>query len=199
MTIETKTISDLLIISDVTVNSEHRTYSTESISGIVNRRETGIQSFSGSITLTASEGYRGGKVLNAFLMGLKGKYNKFEINLGGTYGNPDVSTNPTLGATANTAADTINVTYVGSAIYAGSVFTFNNSTKLYTIMEDITGNNSSVEIIPPLKVGAVASTSLNFIDPVFTVILNSTETSITHTEGGLITSATLEWTEDLTL
>ena len=191
-----KTIPSELIISDVSIINMHRTYATESISGIQYRRDSGIQKFQGTITLTA-EGYEGAKILNGFIAGIKGKLEAFEIQLGGAFSTDGIVSDPVLVGTHNIGSTSLNVSsFSGADIVAGSVFNLPNETKLYTILETLlqTGN-SSLTIVPAVKVSHSSSEILNFTDPKFTAILNSNETTITHTQGGLISSAVISWSE----
>ncbi|MCV5948106.1 hypothetical protein OFN94_25145, partial [Escherichia coli] len=73
-----KTIPTQLMITDVSITNYHRVYSTESISGIQYRRDSGVQWFKGSITLRAY-GYENVRRLNGFLASLKGKLNEFAL------------------------------------------------------------------------------------------------------------------------
>ena len=205
MAIETKQIPDSLIISDVTINNYHRVYSTESISGIQNRRDTGIQRFNGSITLTAEGGFIGAKALNLFIMSLRGKYNLFEIELGGAYATPEIissGANPSVNGSHGTGDSTINMknNVVGAVpIVAGSVFNVDGETKLYTIMDDLPVIESQITNIIPAFKSAHNNVPMNFLNPTFTAILDDNNTAIEHTEGGLIASVTINWTEDLTV
>jgi len=188
-----------LIISDVTITNEHRTYTSKSISGIQYRQDSGIQKYSGSLTLTAS-GFDSAKILNGFLIKLRGRLNSFELQLGGAYGYDNITTNPKLNASYNIGSETINISpFIGNdKIYAGSVFTLPNETKLYTIIDDIPlYGNPSVGIVPALKIQHNINEDINFINPKFTVILDTNNTTITHNNGGLISSVILTWTEEL--
>ena len=188
-----------LIISDVSITNEHRIYTSKSISGIQYRKDSGIQKYYGTITLTAS-GFDSARILNGFLTKLKGRLNAFEIMLGGAYGYESLSDNPKLAASYNIGSDNISISsYSGDVtISAGSVFTLPNETKLYTILDDVSSaGNSTVDIIPSLKIQHSINETINFINPKFTVILDTNNTTITHTHGGLISSVTLNWTEEL--
>ncbi len=187
-----------LIISDVSITNMHRVYSSTSISGIQYRRDSGVQQYRGTITLTA-EGFNGAKRLNGFLAKLKGRLNSFEIELGGAYAEPDINVLPTLINAHGVGSTNINVSgYSGPTILAGSVFTLPNESKLYTILDDIpTSGNPSVDIVPAIKNSHAASEPINFRNPKFTAILDINETTIIHGSSGFIPTAVIAWSEVL--
>ena len=74
-----------LIISDVAITNQHRTYTTESMGGKFSSRDSGHQRFNGTLTLTAEGGLRGAQTLNGFLASLRGRSNEWLITLGGAY------------------------------------------------------------------------------------------------------------------
>lgn len=185
-----------LIISDVNVTNIHKVYTTESMSGKFVSRDSGVQRFKGTLRLTALGGFRGGQTLNGFLAKLRGRSREFELELCGTYASDTVIT-PVMVQTAASIGST-NITignYLGS-VYSGQVFNGPNDNKMYICLDDATGN-STIEIIPQLKVALEIGNQLNFTNPVFTVVLDSNETTIEHSESGYITSATLNWFESL--
>lgn len=184
-----------LFISDVSITNYHRVYSTESISGIQYRRDSGVQWYKGEVTLNAY-GYENVKRMNGFLAGLKGKLNAFELPLGGAYSNPDLAQNPYLQGGHNIGSNTISVYYSGVPIPQGSVFTVPNETKLYTVLEDIVGDGV-YSITPSFRIEHVNLEEVNFINPVITALLDENETTITHEGNGKLASASISWTEAL--
>lgn len=192
------TIPDGVIISDVSISSEHRTYITESINGKFDARDSGIQRFSGTITLTAGNGLVQQKALNSFLMGLKGRLNTIKLLLDGEHSlyTTQVDANPTLAASTVVGSDIVaaSTTY---DIPQGSIFTFANEDKVYTLLEDLNAGatNYSVSVTPKVKEVHLIGEQLNFRTPTFTVILVDNTTTTQHNESGLITSATLDFVE----
>ena len=198
------TIPDGLIISDVSVTNDYRTYTSESISAKVQSRDTGVQQFSGTLTLTAEDQneFAGARLLNGFVMGLKGRLNQFEIKLGGAFAVDPSSltfgTNPVLSVTHGVGRTKLAVanTNTINRLYAGTYFTFANDTKMHVLLGDIT-SSASVDMVPAVRVHHNTSDAINVIDPHFTVILDSNETITNHNSGGLIVSVTLNWEEFL--
>lgn len=185
-----------LTISDVEIINHHRTYTSTSIAGVQYRQDTGIQFYKGSITLTAA-GFAGAKILNGFIAKLKGRLNSFELTLGGAFGNDGITVPPTLAAPVSLGETAINVsTYTGEVVPAGSIFTVPNDTKVYTTLDDLSPTgNTNLKIVPAMKKVHVANEPINFVNPAITVLLDATDTTIIHSEGGLVSEATIMWTE----
>ncbi|AVF60149.1 MULTISPECIES: hypothetical protein [Vibrio harveyi group] len=190
-----KTIPTQLMITDVSITNYHRVYSTESISGIQYRRDSGVQWFKGSITLRAY-GYENVRRLNGFLASLKGKLNEFALPLGGAYSNPQLAVEPYLNGNHSTGNTTISFTYNGTAITAGSVFNLPNDSKLYTVVENV-GGDGNYTIIPALRTDHVNLEQANFKAPIITALLDGNETTIEHEGNGQLASATISWSESL--
>jgi hypothetical protein len=191
-----KLIPSNLMITDVSITNYHRSYGTKSISGIQLSRDSGIQWYKGNITLQAY-GYSNIRLLNGFLSNLKGRLYSFTLPLKGAYVNPDIGSNPTFSSSHTAGSTTVNVNHTGSIVHMGSVFTVPNETKLFTLGDSIEGTGN-FNINPALKIAHTSPEVLNFINPVMTAILNDNETTITHEGNGMLATATLSWTEQLT-
>lgn len=188
-----KTLPPNLMITNVSITNYHRSYGTESMSGVRVARDTGIQWFKGSVTLQAY-GYANVRLLNGFLSNLKGKLHHFTLPLKGAYVNPDIGSNPVLYGSHSKGTTVLNMTHVGTLIGMGSVFTIPNEPKLYTLNDNIDGAGS-YSVTPALKIDHSSAEVLNFIDPQITAVLDSNETTISHEGNGLMASASLTWTE----
>ena len=191
-----KLIPSGLMITDVSITNYHRSYGTESMSGVIIARDSGVQWFKGSITLQAY-GYSNVRLLNGFLANLKGRLHEFTLPLNGAYVNPDIGSNPTFRVNHVAGTSLADITHLGSSIGYGSVFNVPNETKLYILAEDA-GGTGVYDIIPALKTAHSALEPINFINPVLTAILEGNETAITHEGNGMIAYATLTWREHLT-
>jgi len=188
------TIPQGIIISDVTMSSEHRTYITESMNGKFKSRDSGIQRFSGKLTLTAGDGVQNQKKLNSFLMGLRGRTNTIQLQLGGVFSS-DIIANPLLQVETTIGSDTITLSS-NADLDAGSIFTFANEDKVYTLLDNVViGVDTVVNIVPSVKKYHTRFTLLNFINPTITAILSSDTNSITYSESGFISEANLNWIE----
>ena len=190
-----KTIPSCLMITDVSITNYHRVYSTESMSGITNRKDSGIQWFKGSITLKAY-GFKNIRSMNGFLASLKGRYKNFSLPLGGAYANLDLPQNPTLSINHVTGSNEIEVFHTSNEIGSGSVFTLPNDTKLYTLLDDLTGSGT-YSVTPALKKDHSKVSVVNFTNPVITAFLDGNETTISHEGNGSIATATLTWSEHI--
>jgi hypothetical protein len=182
-------------ITNVSVTNYHRAYSTESISGIVDSVDSGVQWFHGDLELTAV-GYNATRSLNGFLASLKGRVGRFEIKLGGAYSLAELPFNPTLNVDHSKGAKTLSVNHSGMSVPFGSVFTVPNDPKVYTFLDNLSGVGT-YEVIPALKTAQVSGVPLNFKSPVFTAVLTTNETTITSEENGLINKATIQWRETI--
>lgn len=191
-----ETIPSNLIISDVSITNEHRTYTTESMTGKFVSRDSGVQRFRGTLTLTAEDTFRGAQALNGFLAKLKGRLNEFEISLGGAYASDTYDGLATVQSTTAIGSSSINLGGLVGSVHVGQVFNCPNDTKLYTCLTDIT-NSGVIQIVPEIRTTLNISDVLDFKTPKFTAILDSSESTIQHTENGLISSATLNWVESL--
>jgi hypothetical protein len=190
-------IPPLLIISDVSVTNVHKSYITESMSGKFQSRDSGVQRFKGTVKLTAPDTFRGGQTLNGFLAKLRGRLNTFELRLGGTYASDDINTGQVLvNGPHSIGSTTVSIDGYNGNVNSGQVFNAPNDDKMYICLSDVT-NFGTMEIIPALSVSLNNNDILNFLTPSFTVILDSNETTIEHSESGLVTSATLNWTEKI--
>jgi hypothetical protein len=186
-----------LIISDVSVTNVHKSYITESMTGKFQSRDSGVQRFKGTVTLTAAGGYRGGQTLNGFLAKIKGRLNKFELQLGCTYASDTiVSGNVSVNGSRSIGSTLVTIDGYNGNVHSGQVFNAPNDDKMYICLDDIS-NFGTMEIVPALAVALNDNDILNFTNPSFTVILDSSETTIEHSEAGLITSTKLNWTETL--
>ncbi len=58
-------------------------------------------------------------------------------------------------------------------------------------------DNGIIDIVPSTRISANVAEPVEFLSPKLTCVLNSQQTTITHTEGGLISSAMLDWSEVL--
>lgn len=193
---EVKTFPTGLMVTDVQITNYHRAYSSESMSGIVYAHDSGIQWYKGTITLKAY-GFENIKRLNGFLASIKGRYHAFELPLGGAYGYSDLAANPRLSGEHNKGRSTVFLIQNQSNLSMGSVFTLPNDTKLYTLLEDVDGDGT-YSIVPSLKKSQANLAEANFKNPHITAILDSNETTIRHSEGGLLAEASISWTERIT-
>jgi len=192
-----KLIPSNLMITDVSITNYHRSYGTESMSGLRLAKDAGIQWYKGNITLKA-HGYSNVRLLNGFLSSLKGRLHEFELPLNGAYANPDIGNNPTFRVVNSVGSNSIDIAHTGSPIVMGSVFNVPNEPKLYILNEEVNGNSQGVyEINPALKKAHTTPEVINFINPVITAVLDGNETTITHEGNGLIASATLSWRENI--
>ncbi|KAB0285472.1 hypothetical protein F2P58_23465 [Vibrio fortis] len=193
-----KTIPSELMVTDVSITNYHRVYSTESMSGIETRRDSGVQWYRGTITLQAY-GFDNVRRLNGFLAGLKGKLHPFALPLGGAYANPQIKRNPNLNGAAGIGVTSMKVFHTGGDICAGSVFTVPNDTKLYTLLDDLeTNETSALTFTPAFKKAHVNLEEINFMAPVITALLDSNETTVVHQGNGKLSTATISWREQLT-
>ncbi|AUR69701.1 hypothetical protein [Vibrio cholerae] len=182
-----------LKLTEVSITNYHRVYASESMSGIQYRHDSGIQWYKGTITLLAY-GYENVRILNGFLASLRGRLNAFKLPLGGAYAHPDLVVNPTVNTAHSRGANEIKLSHTGKLISLGSVFTVPNDTKVYTVLENIDGDGV-FSIVPSLKKPQQHLAEANFKNPHITALLDGNETTIQHSEGGLIAEATLSWTE----
>lgn len=190
-----KKIPSNLFITDVSVSNYHRTYTTESISGIVNSVDSGVQWFHGDLELTAI-GFDAARTLNGFLASLRGRAERFEIQLGGAYSVSELGVNPVLNVDHSKGSQTLSVNHAGTVVPFGSIFTLPNDPKVYTVLEDINGVGT-YDIVPALKVAQVSTSPLNFKTPAFTAVLTTNETTTTSEDNGLIHRATIQWRETI--
>lgn len=184
-----------LMITDVSVTNYHRAYTTESMSGIRSSSDSGIQWYKGTVTIKAYS-YENVRLLNGFLVSLKGKLRNFELPLKGAYVNPNIGANPILSSSHSKGNSFININHSGAPIVMGSVFTVPNETKLYTLLETANGSGD-YPIVPALKLSHAQAEVVNFMNPVITVSLDSNEVTINHESNGQIATATIAWTEAL--
>ncbi len=190
-----ETIPSDLIISEVSITNEHRTYHNESISGKFQTKDSGVQRFKGTLILTA-RGYSGSQTLTGFLAKLKGRLVEYELELGGAYVSDTISRNPLIDIEAPINSSTVTVNTVVGELKLGQVFNFANDSKLFVCVSD-RSDNGIIDIVPSTRIVAAVGEPLEFISPKLTCVLNSQETTVTHTEGGLISSAMLNWSEVL--
>jgi hypothetical protein len=182
-------------ITDVRVTNYHRAYTTESISGIVDSVDSGVQWFHGDLELTAV-GYNSARSLHGFIASLAGRVGRFEIQLGGMYSLSELPFNPTLNVDHSKGSKTLSVNHSGMGVPLGSIFTVPNDPKVYTLLEGINGVGT-YDVVPALKTSQVSGVPLNFKNPVFTAVLTTNETTITSEESGMINKATIQWRETI--
>ena len=160
------------VFNGVGFNSRHYNLSSETISGRTQVRNIGGQrwEFSASYPpLTRSQF----APVNAFIMGQRGMAETFTIVLpeissrsGNASGSVQTSASEAIGQA------TISIDGLSGTLKAGDVIKFDNHSKVYMIVSDLTGSGD-LEIQPSLRVAVPNDTAIIFNNVPFTVRLNN--------------------------
>ena len=112
------------------------------------------------------------------------------------YTSDTINSNPRNNGATSIGVSQLDIDTFFGTIHLGQVFNVPNDTKMYTCLSD-TVSGGTIQVVPNIRVPIQNDAILNFIDPSLTVIMDSNASTITHTENGLIATATLNWTESL--
>lgn len=186
-----------IIISDVIVTQITPQFVTTSLNNKRRVKTRGIHQLSGSFKVRVS-GDREQRAFDAWLLGMGGRLNQFNLKLGGRFTaetsrvrNVNLSTNVGIGANKLSLAN-----FIGN-VWAGDYFNLPNDSKVYMAMNDMSGSGGILNIYPPLRQQQLTNTTLQLNDVNVLAMLDADEQPVTYSEGGIITEYDCKWRESL--
>jgi len=188
----TLNLPDEIIISNVQVTHNMPSFNTESLSLKTNSRDRGLHRLEGSFDVTIQD-LNSQKSLTAFLLKLRGRANKFYLDLP-LHFKSELTINPTLSTAKGIGSTSITLFGVTDKIYAGSCFTLPNDSKIYHIVDSI-DRDGSVEIYPALMQKQLVNSVVEFTDPQITCRLDDELPTIDYSENGVIVETSINFIE----
>jgi hypothetical protein len=171
-------------------------YYTESLNLSGRSIDRGIHRVEGTFIVT-TETSADKRVLEAFLLKVRGRLNPFYVDLPDRFKSETVTSTFVEANVAGTAGDnTISVDAFSGSIAAGDMFNILNDDKTYIALSDLTGAGF-LEIFPPVRKNFVDASQLDFLTTKMLVRFRADIQSVNYTAGGLIHTSTFNWIEAL--
>ena len=184
-----------ILIGNIKVTENIPVFSTESLNMEVKSRPRGLHRLEGSMDITVRPTIESQKEWRAFIVKMQGRLNEFEIDLPMLFKSTNV-TNPQMTKAYPIGSTKISLSSFTGTIQSGSMITFLNDTKIYTVLSDVS-SNGLMEIFPALRKPQLINSPVEALNPVVTVKFKEDMQSYSLTENGFILETTLDWIEDL--
>lgn len=186
---------DYAVINDVQLTHFQPTYSNMSLSYQQNSISRNIHQYQGSINVTVW-GEENLIKWNAFTQRIQGKLNPVRFYLDNPIFNRSVQTNAITTSAVQAGRTQIPITGFNGQIISGQSFTIPNDTKVYTVLNTISSNQTA-DINPPLRKNLANGAILQFNRVPIVAYLNEDSITNTFIESGLIIQTTFSFKEVL--
>ncbi len=189
-----------IIVSDVKIQHNIPNFYAESLSLSGRAKSRNIHRIEGSLTLTAGNPASQRK-LEMFLLQVQGRRNTFELELGHRFSSATATGSGNFLAVSGEGIGSTSIALYKSGsigdITGGDMFNVINDDKVYMALNDTSGTPDSINIFPPLYKSLVVDSQIDFKSVKIIARLREDIQSVEYTEGGHITTYTLNFIENL--
>ncbi|EDM66194.1 hypothetical protein PE36_00315 [Moritella sp. PE36] len=189
------TLPSEIVISNVELTENIPNFVTESLNMKIKSRSRGLHRLEGSMDINIGKSVQAQKAWRGFLVNIQGRFNEFQIDLPLMF-KSEIIRNPTMQLANGIGSNEIALSVFVGTLYAGSMITFLNDTKIYTVLENVIGGGT-MKIYPALRQAQLSNSTIEAVNPVITAKFTDDSQSYSLTENGFQLESSMEWVEHL--